>query len=140
MSDGRATGFLQRCISSARHATRRQALKRQRAVADEWLLWGALPRAHSPLLAWRAEELTSQRNRQRLARLCRRFIAELSDPRCRAYATNRPAMRAHYRGLVELADRLEDPDRAVSPAGVALAERLLADGPARSTTPAAPAS
>ncbi len=37
-------------------------------------------------------------------------------------------MRAHYRGLVELAERLEDPDRAVSPAGVVLAERLLCDG------------
>ena len=37
-------------------------------------------------------------------------------------------MRAHYRALVELAERLENADRPVSPAGIILTERLLTDG------------
>lgn len=97
-------------------------------LADEWLLWGAVPRDSSPLLAARAEELTSHHTRSVLARGCRRLIAELGDPRCRAYAVNRPAMRAHYGPLVQLAERLEDASRPVSAAGIVLAERLFADG------------
>ena len=100
----------------------------EREAADEWLLWGAVPRPSSPLLERRARELVSQRNRSVLARHVRRFLAELGDPRCRAYAVNRPAMRANYRALVELAERLEAADRPVLPAGVVLAQRLLSDG------------
>jgi len=87
-----------------------------------------VPRAASSLLAWRAQELTSERNRIILARHARRFVAELGDPRCRAYAVNRPAMRAHHRSLVELVERLEDGNRPVSPIGVVLTQRLLGDG------------
>lgn len=42
--------------------------RQQRVVADEWLLWGAVPRESSELLAFRARELTSTRNREALAR------------------------------------------------------------------------
>lgn len=63
-----------------------------------------------------------------LARRARRFLTELGDPRCRAYAINRPAMRAHYRPLLDLMQRLEGSDRPVSPAGVVLTQRLLCDG------------
>src|SRR5712692_11226277 len=100
----------------------------EREAADEWLLWGAVPRPSSPLLIKRAEELVSQRNRLMLARCARRLLAELRDPRCRAYAVNRPAMRAHSRALLELATQLEAFDRPVSPAGVVLTQRLLRDG------------
>jgi hypothetical protein len=112
----------------ARWPVKRWALRRARAVADEWLLWGAVPRDSSPLLAKRAAELTSERNRRVLAGRCRRFIAELGDPRCRAYAINRGVMREHYRSLVDLAERLEDVSRPIPPAGVVLTERLLSDG------------
>jgi hypothetical protein len=101
---------------------------RRRATADEWLLWGAIPRASSELLAWRAAELTSTHNRDALATLCRRFLRELDNPRCRAYAANRPAMRAHSDLLVQLADRLVTRERPVSPRGVVLAQRVLGDG------------
>src|SRR2546422_1347353 len=125
---GRLRLALQELADSACGTRKPGGPRRKRALADEWLLWGALPRDSSPLLARRAEELTSQRHRRMLARLCRRFIAELGDPRCRAYATNRGAMRAHYRSLIDLAERLEDAGRPVSPAGVVITERLLCDG------------
>ncbi len=86
---GRLRLALQELADSARGTFKPGAPRRKRALADDWLLWGALPRDSSPLLARRAEELTSQRHRRMLARLCRRFIAELGDPRCRAYAINR---------------------------------------------------
>lgn len=100
----------------------------RRAMADEWLLWGSVPRESSDLLAWRARELTSWENRVELARLCRRLVAELGDPRCRAYAVNRAALRAHRHLLVRLTERLEDSDETVSPRGVILASRVLRDG------------
>lgn len=102
--------------------------QRQRLLADEWLLWGAVPRESSDLLFSRARELTSRKNRDSLARLCRRFVRELHDPRCRAYAVNRGAMRSHYRLLVELAERLERHEEMVSPRGIILAQRVLGDG------------
>jgi hypothetical protein len=101
---------------------------RRRAAADEWLLWGAVPRATSELLAWRAEELASAHSRDSLVKLCRRFVHELDNPRCRAYAVNRPAMRAHRDLLVRLADQLAAQKRPVSPRGVILAQRVLGDG------------
>ena len=101
---------------------------RRRAMADEWLLWGAVPRAAAELLAWRAEELTSTNNRDALAKLCRRFVHELDNPRCRAYAVNRPAMRAHRDRLVQLGDRLAARERPVSWRGVILVQRVVGDG------------
>src|SRR5207253_7219431 len=75
----------------------RRTLASQRATADEWLLWGAVPRASSELLIRRTNELTSPHHRAELARLCRRFVAERSAPRCRAYAVNRQALGTHLR-------------------------------------------
>ncbi len=102
--------------------------RRGRALADEWLLWGAVPRESAELLSRRAEELTSARTRAALAKLCREFLHELDNPRCRAYAINRPAMRAHRARLTALAERLGDLRRPVTPRGVILAQRLLRDG------------
>ena len=104
--------------------TRRQ----HRAVADEWLVWGAIPRETSDVLACRARELTSPKHRVAVARVGHRFITELANPRCRAYAVNRGAMRTHYRLLVQLTERLERSEQAVSARGMILAERIFGDG------------
>ena len=106
----------------------RRRLASQRATADEWLLWGAVPRELSELLTWRARELTSPHHRAELARLCRRFVAERSDPRCRAYAVNREALKTHLQLLAELGRRLEDSNRPVTPQGMILAGHILCDG------------
>ncbi len=68
------------------------------------------------------------RTRAALAKLCREFLHELDNPRCRAYAINRPAMRAHCAQLAALAERLADTRRPVTPRGVILAQRILRDG------------
>lgn len=86
-----------------------------------------MPRASAELLTWRAGELTSPRHRAQLARLCRHFVAERGDPRCRAYAVNRQVLAEQLHQLALLAKRLED-DRPVTPQGVILAERVLLDG------------
>lgn len=100
----------------------------RRATADEWLLWGAEPRTSSELLSWRARELVAPHQRKELARLCRRFLAERGDPRCRAYAVNRVTLGRHLHLLRELADTLEDASRPVTPRGMILASRVLRDG------------
>ncbi len=105
----------------------RREASRRRAVADEWLAWGARPQPASPLLAARAAELTSAKMRRQLAALARRIIAEQSNPRCRAYAFNRPAIRQHLDLFIALAERLESPEPA-GVQGMALAARLLSDG------------
>ena len=125
----RARQALKRVSSHATvPAVRDRKVTSANAEADEWLLWGAEPRVSSPALFRRAGELTSPENRVMLARLTRRLLGELDRPRCRAYAVNRPAMRASYRQLVELAERLGNLERPVSPAGIVLASRLLRDG------------
>ena len=108
-------------VRARRHSSGR------RAVADEWLVWGARPQPASPLLAARAAELTSAKTRRQLAALARRIIAEQSDPRCRAYAVNRPAIRQHLDLFIALAERLESPE-SVGVQGAARAARLLNDG------------
>ena len=100
---------------------------RRRAVADEWLIWGARPQPASPLLAARAAELTSAKTRCQLAALARRIVAEQRDPRCRAYVVNRPAIRRHFELFVALAERLES-QKPVAVQGMARAARLLNDG------------
>jgi hypothetical protein len=87
-----------------------------------------VPRASSELLTWRAHELISPHHRAELGRLCRRFVAERSDPRCRAYAVNRGALGRHLRLLAELGERLEDSNRPVTPRGMILAGLVLSDG------------
>lgn len=65
--------------------------------------------------------------RRQLAALARRIIAEQSDPRCRAYAVNRPAIRIHLDLFVALSERLESAD-PVGVQGMARAATLLNDG------------
>jgi hypothetical protein len=119
---------LDRAGGALRSLRKRHERTRQRAIADERILWGAVPRASAELLTWRASELTSPYHRAELARLCGRFVAERGNPRCRAYAVNRQALADHLHLLVELAERLDETTTPVTPQGVILAERVLCDG------------
>ncbi len=65
--------------------------------------------------------------RRQLAALARQIIAEQSNPRCRAYAFNRPAIRQHLDLFIALTERLESPE-PVCVQGAARAARLLNDG------------
>jgi hypothetical protein len=98
---------------------------RQRALADAWLAWGAVPRDESGLLGPRADELTSAKNRRALARVCRRYVAEIRDPPCRAYAVNRVALREHVGSLAGLGGRLGDLSKPVSAHSILLAREVV---------------
>ncbi|MGZ8697677.1 MAG: hypothetical protein ACXWZ1_10040 [Gaiellaceae bacterium] len=103
----------------------RAALRR---LADEQLVLGALPNS-TPLLAWRASELVSRRNRRVLARSLHAIVGE-SEGRLAPGASplNRRGVRPHLdlvRALAERAGKLEEP---VSPRGMVLVEQLLCDG------------
>ena len=98
---------------------------RQRALADAWLAWGAVPREGSRLLTPRADELTSAKSRLALARVCRRYVAEIRDPPCRAYAVNRIALRQHAGTLARLGIRLGDLSKPVSARSILLVREVV---------------
>jgi hypothetical protein len=104
---------------------RRWRRARRRTLADEWLAWGAVPREQSTLLTPRANELTSAKSRRALARVCRRYVAEICDPPCRAYAVNRVALRTHVGSLARLGGRLADLSKPVSAHSILLAREVL---------------
>jgi hypothetical protein len=98
---------------------------RRRALADEWLAWGAVPQEQSQLLTPRAHELTSAKSRRALARVCRRYVAEIRDPPCRAYAVNRVALREHVGSLARLGVRLADLSKPASAHSILLAREVV---------------
>jgi hypothetical protein len=100
-----------------------------RRRADQLLRSGLEPAARSPLLSWRAQELTSRRNRLTLARSFDGVVREL-DGRTfpSAVPLNRAGARPHVELVRRLADRLRAVDRRVTPQGMLLVERLLTDG------------
>jgi hypothetical protein len=98
---------------------------RRRALADAWLAWGAVPREESPLLAPRADELTSAKSRRALARVCRRYVAEIRDPPCRAYAVNRTALRTHVESLQRLGTRVGDLSKPASARSILLVREVV---------------
>jgi hypothetical protein len=98
---------------------------RQRALADAWLAWGAVPREHSRLLTPLADELTSTKSRRALARVCPRYVSAIRDPRCRAYAVNRIALRKHAGTLARLGIRLGDLSKPVSARSILLAREVV---------------
>jgi hypothetical protein len=96
--------------------------RRRRAVADAWLLNGGRPTQ----FAWRAEELTSPGERRLLARSLRAVVRELGFPGRRSTVPlNRRALRPHAEEIAALAERLDDLDRPISPAGILEVEELL---------------
>jgi hypothetical protein len=104
----------------------RRALRAARRRADEELLAARLP---SPRLAWRTEELVADDNRIDLGRSLT-DVVHSADERLLPSASplNRSAVRATRAQLLELAARLFDLSRPVTPRGVLLVERLLIDG------------
>ena len=97
-----------------------------RAAADRRIARGY--EDADPSLAWRAQELTSARERARLARSLRGVVEDLSPSRLPgASPLNRAALRPHTSLLAELADRLDDLERPVSASGVLAVRRVLTD-------------
>lgn len=111
-------------VGSLRWAERR----RRRRAADEWLLWGAVPRPSSALLSWRAAELTSQRMRSTLAHSLRRIEREVRGGTLPgAVPLNKRALRSNLDLVHTLQERLVDPAHPVSARGVLLVDRLLTE-------------
>ena len=98
----------------------------RRREADEWLLWGAVARPSSPLLSWRAAELTSRGRRSRLAHCLRRVDRDAQgDSVAAAVPLNRRSIRRNL-GLVRaLHQRLDDHSLPADPRGILLVERLV---------------
>jgi len=103
-------------------------LLRQRRAADAWLR-SATGSFVPPAYAWRAEQLTSPRERRMLARTLRlieRSAYERSVGRLRPL--NLPAVRAHHDSLELLACTLETLDEPVTPAGMLRVVDLVTNG------------
>jgi hypothetical protein len=75
----------------------------------------------------RANELTSAKSGRALARVCRRYVAEIGDPPCRVYAVNRAALGEHVGSLAPLGGRLANLSKPVSAHSTLLA-RGVVDG------------
>jgi hypothetical protein len=111
-----------------RWAKKAAELNRRRRLADDWLLWGAVPTASSSLLSWRAGELLSPRLRATLARSLRHLEAEAAGRHFpRAVPLNVRAIRANADLVRMLGDRLEDSESPVSVRGMLLVDRLLTE-------------
>jgi hypothetical protein len=113
-------------LAGARHAGRSALeLARLRREADDWL--SSIRRCSpSSRFAWRAEELTSPRERRLLARSIRRIVAELqSQVAPGAVPMHLSGLRPYTSHLRALSNRLNDFARPVSPAGVVMLNRLL---------------
>jgi hypothetical protein len=97
---------------------------RRRREADAWIERGHGNR--NAWYGWRIDELTSARERRRLARSARGVVADLS-PRVLPGAAplNRVAVRPYAAMLLALADRLEAQERPVRAPGILAARRLL---------------
>jgi hypothetical protein len=101
---------------------------RHRALTER-LAIGADP-ASSPELSLRAEQITRDRYRRRLARSLRHAITEAHESprtRSRVVLVCRPAVREAGPELKLLIARLED-GQPVEPEGVAISEQILIDG------------
>ena len=102
---------------------------RLRNESDRLLRLGARPHAHSRLLAVRAAELTSARERRMLVGSLHGIVRELGGTTLPgASPLNRPGVRPYAERIEALSRRLGDLDRPVSARGVLLVRDLLTDG------------
>ncbi len=100
-------------------------LSRRRQIADGWLrsVRGCAPTSR---YAWRAVELTSQRERRTLARSLRRVVGEVNGRLLPgAVPINRFGLRPHVSHLQQLARALDDTSSPVSPAGILFVRDLF---------------
>ena len=103
---------------------RRRQLRQR---ADHWIERGYDDPADSPV-AWRVQELTSERERRRLSRSMRGVLKSLSGTWMPgASPVNRVALRPYATMLAAIADRLAEIEYPVSAAGVLGVRRMLAD-------------
>jgi hypothetical protein len=103
----------------------RRELRAARRSADEQLLASRLA---SPRLAWRSAELLAPEHRVDVGRALAAAVHS-ADERLLPSASplDRPAVRECRAQLLDLASRLFDLERSVTPRGVLLTERLLQD-------------
>ena len=105
---------------------RADGLSRRKARAEADLRIAHRHDEIDPSLGWRVQELTSARERARLARSLRGIVKDLSPSRLPgASPLNRAALRPHAALISELAERLDDLQRPVAAAGVVAVRRLL---------------
>ncbi len=125
---GAAAAGLFLAAALTRFAQASLELSRLRAAADQLLLHASARTRPSPLLAWRAAELTSPRHRRALARSLRHVVRQL-DPRTLPGAAplDRRGARPYADRLADLADVADDLSAGVSARAVLLLERLLSD-------------
>ncbi len=121
---GVAVAGLFATAAAARLTQRWLAVQHLRRVADQLILRGGRA-ATSPLVAWRALELTSEHQRRLMAREATRLVRELGPETLPgAVPLNRAVARRHRSALEELADMLEH-EPAVDARGILLAKQLL---------------
>jgi len=108
-------------------AIRRWDERRSRcAEADGWI--ARHTGIAGPRYGWRIAELTSSRERQRLGGSVRSIVGEISPRRLPGSSPlNRVALRPHTAELTALADRLEDLESPVAPAGILAVRHLLTE-------------
>jgi len=101
---------------------------RERRLADNWLA-SATGLFVPPKYEWRADELCSAAHRRQLAHTLRLIVGSSFD---RVVGRLRPlslvAVRQHHLAVLALAERLEDVDASVTPAGMLRVVALLKDG------------
>jgi hypothetical protein len=112
-------------VQGIRRLKERHALRAARWAADAELA----RRSDTPLrLVWRAEELTTTKNRLDLAHSLRSLVRDASLRYLpTASPVNRVAVRAESDAFLALAGRVADLERPVAPRGVVLLERLLVE-------------
>lgn len=105
----------------------RRTLRSERRRADGELIGSRRP---SPRLAWRVSELIADEHRIDLGRRVT-DVVHASDERFLPGASpiDRGAVRESRSQLLELASRLFDTSRPVTPRGILLVQRLLDGGP-----------
>ncbi|MBV8561686.1 MAG: hypothetical protein JOZ56_01210 [Actinobacteria bacterium] len=105
-----------------RRSRRRAADALLRASGGHW--------ERHPSVAWRVAELTSPRERRRLAGMLDAIARELRDPRpaLSASVLARRRLRPHVAALELLSDRLSDLDRPATGAAIVHVHDLLTDG------------
>jgi hypothetical protein len=101
---------------------------RARAAADSWIVQRRHAFSTNPVVLERIAELTSERERVRLADSLHGAVRDAERIGFSASPLNRRAVSESAAELTSLADRLADLDRAATPRGAVLALHLLTDG------------
>jgi hypothetical protein len=101
---------------------------RERAAADQWLVARTHTFSTDPAVRRRIAELTSVRERTRIAKSLLGAVREVGHPGISASPLNRRAVVECADELTELAERFADLDQPVAPRGVVLTLSLLTDG------------